>query len=114
MDLWWGRLGSFEHKSFLSSPPHSSLPMLEHQERLQDQNGHRNSAHMASGSFTHMASPGGMAPGLTLMIAKRGPTPKKKDGNCKEQGARRCFWPLAPLSLKPSLHMTWNMPPKFK
>ena len=40
----------------------------------------------------NMAS-GGFKGGPALMIAKRGPTPKKKDRNCKEQGPRRCFWP---------------------
>ena len=44
-----------------------------------------------------------MAPGPALMVAKRGPTPKKKDRNCKEQGPRRCFWTRAPQSLKPLL-----------
>ena len=37
-----------------------------------------------------------MASGPVLMIAKRGPTPKRKDRNCKEQGPRRCFWPRSP------------------
>ena len=39
---------------------------------------------------------GAMVPGPALMIARRGPTPKKKDGNCKEQGSRRFFWPRTP------------------
>ena len=46
---------------------------------------------------------GAMAPGLALMITKRGPAPKNKDRNCKKQGSRRCFWPWAPQSLKPPL-----------
>ena len=33
-----------------------------------------------------MGPGGGMAPGPALMVAKKGPTPKKKDRNCKEQG----------------------------
>ena len=44
-----------------------------------------------------------MAPGPALMVAKRGPTPKNKDKNCKEQGPSRCFWPRAPQSLEPLL-----------
>ena len=34
-----------------------------------------------------------MAPGPALMVAKLGPKPKKKDRNCKEQGALQIFWP---------------------
>ena len=42
---------------------------------------------------------GAKVPGPALMVAKTGLTPKKKDRNYKEQGARICFWPRAPQSL---------------
>ena len=35
--------------------------------------------------------------------SQKGPTPKKKDGNCEDQGPRRCFWLRVPQSLKPPL-----------
>ena len=37
-----------------------------------------------------------IAQGPEFMVAKRRPTPKMKDRNCKEQGPRRCFWPRSP------------------
>ena len=55
-----------------------------------------------SGGFK--GGPGGaIAPGPVLRAAKRGPTTKKKDKHCKEQGPSRCFWPWARQSLKPPL-----------
>ena len=45
-------------------------------------------------------SGGTIALGPALMVAKRGPTPKKKDINCKEQGPCRCFLRQALQSLK--------------
>ena len=43
---------------------------------------------------------GGMAPGAAFMKAKRGPPPKRKDRNRKEQRPRRLFWPRVPQTPK--------------
>ena len=48
-----------------------------------------------------------MAPGLALMVAKRGPEPKKKGRDCKKTRALQIFWPRFPQFLKPPL-FTWK------
>ena len=68
-----------------------------------------------------MGVQGAMAPEPAVMVAKRGPTPKKKYRNFKEQGHRIFFWASkepkrcrALHSLKPLLVLGSVTPPNFR